>query len=66
MKTYYIRVRKESVGCFKVEAKDLNSAEIKAKNLLAECSDDELCPYFDFYELSHDEFVELGYEGEES
>ena len=63
MKTYYIRVRKECVGCFKVEAEDLNKAEIKAENFLAECSD-ELCASVDFYELSHAEFVDLGCEEE--
>ena len=45
---YFIRVRKEYIGYFEVEAKNLEEAETKAGDLLIEATDDEICPFTDF------------------
>ena len=45
---YFIRVRKEYIGYFEVEAKNLKEAETKAEDLLIEGTDDEICPFTDF------------------
>jgi hypothetical protein len=50
MDKYFIRVRKEYIGYFEVEAENLKEAETKAEDLLREGTDDEFCPSVDFEE----------------
>ena len=55
---YFIRVRKEYIGYFEVEAKNLEEAETKAEDLLIESTDDEICPFTDFEQYDPNIFIQ--------
>ena len=54
---YFIRVRKEYVGYYEVEADTLREAEWKAEGFLREETDDEVCPSVDFEEFDPKDFA---------
>ena len=56
MKTYYIRVRADYVGYYKVEAESLDDAEAMAQQQLFNEMNDEVDGVFDFEEYDEKEF----------
>mgnify|MGYP001183159111 CR=1 FL=1 len=51
-------MRKEYIGYFEVEAKNLEEAETKAEDLLIESTDDEICPFTDFEQYDPNIFIQ--------
>ena len=59
MKTYNIRIRAEYTGYYKVKAKSLNDAEIKARQKLFDEMNDEVDGSFDFEEFEDEDLLTI-------